>query len=367
MKKRIILISLIVLCILSSCSQTPDNIQGNNHNVDLNSENNKVSVKHILDDFDEAFETKYSKFSLPEKSKVIINQPEKVCDLQLDFLNKKKSLEWMSQKLSDLQTAFEHKIDGEIVVDETIVQIGSDNENVSVSGYSEPYSLWNFNSDVISYVNQNVVETEVVYIDRIPEKNIDGGLKSAMNKAINYAQNVKNVMKDELDVKLATGYILHGSDDLSYEIDLQKTYKGIGIMNLPPAYVNDYTTKEGTEILTTYFETYIEFDSSLNPLFYNSCDCFTIKSEKDLHKIISLKGACDILEKELGNNLNLQFDDMELMYEPQEYISSENDTIEKHIQCVPKWFFMIDYSEGIQHMLKYISVDCVTGKIEVVL
>ena len=356
-----------IIIMLSSCSQTPDNIQGNNHNVDLNSENNKVSVEHILDDFDEAFETKYTKFSLPEKSQVIINQPKKICDLQLDFLNKEKNLEWMSQKLSDLQTAFEHKIDGEIAVNETIVQIGGDNENVSVSGCSEPYSLWNFNSDVISYVNQNVVETEIVYIDRIPEKNIDCGLKSAMDKAINYAQNVKNVMKDELDVKLATGYILHGSDDLSYEIDLQKAYKGIGIMNLPPAYVNDYTIKEGTDLLTTYFETYIEFDSSLNPLFYNSCDCFTIKSEEELHKIISLKGACDILEKELGNNLNLQFDDIELMYEPRGYVPLENGTIEKHIQCVPKWFFMIDYSEGIQHMLKFISVDCVTGEIEVVL
>lgn len=48
MKKQLIIIYLISIC-LSSCSQTPDNIQGNNHNVDLNLENNKVSVEHIFE------------------------------------------------------------------------------------------------------------------------------------------------------------------------------------------------------------------------------------------------------------------------------------------------------------------------------
>ena len=49
MKKRIIPISLIVLCILSSCSQTPDNIQGNNHKTGSDNKYSYVSVKHILE------------------------------------------------------------------------------------------------------------------------------------------------------------------------------------------------------------------------------------------------------------------------------------------------------------------------------
>ena len=106
MKKRIIPIPLIVMCLLTSCSQTSDNIQGNNHNVDLNSENNKVSVEHILDDFDEAFETKYTKFSLPEKSQVIINQPEEVCDLELKYVNADKSMDWLKERVYKLADIF---------------------------------------------------------------------------------------------------------------------------------------------------------------------------------------------------------------------------------------------------------------------
>ena len=82
MKKRFLFIILIAICLLSSCAQTPDNIEGANHNIDLKSAN-KVSVEHIFDDFDEAFEAKYTKFKLPDKSSVIINQPEGVYDLEL--------------------------------------------------------------------------------------------------------------------------------------------------------------------------------------------------------------------------------------------------------------------------------------------
>ena len=70
--KRAVIILLIVSCLLSSCAQTPDNIEGANHNIDLNT-TNKVTVDHILDDFDEAFKTEYSKFKLPKKSSVIRN------------------------------------------------------------------------------------------------------------------------------------------------------------------------------------------------------------------------------------------------------------------------------------------------------
>ncbi|MDE6149157.1 MAG: hypothetical protein K2F81_03555, partial [Ruminococcus sp.] len=94
MKKQFISVTLITICLLSSCAQTPDNIEGANHKVDFNSAN-KVSVEHILDDFDEAFETEYSKFKLPDKSSVIINQPEEVCDLELKYVNSEKSMEWL--------------------------------------------------------------------------------------------------------------------------------------------------------------------------------------------------------------------------------------------------------------------------------
>ena len=79
--------------------------KGNNYNTDLNL-NDKVPVEHILDDFDEAFETEYSKFKLPKKSSVIINQPEGVYDLELKYVNSEKSLEWLKEKVFKLAEIF---------------------------------------------------------------------------------------------------------------------------------------------------------------------------------------------------------------------------------------------------------------------
>ena len=97
------------MCLLTSCSQTPDNIQGNNHNVDLNSENNKVSVEHILDDFDEAFETEYSKFKLPSKDLVHIEPPDKVYNLILEYKNKGKNVKWAESKANQISKVFCNK------------------------------------------------------------------------------------------------------------------------------------------------------------------------------------------------------------------------------------------------------------------
>ena len=106
MKKRIISISMLALCLLTSCSQTPDSIQSNNHKTGSDNKYSYVSVEHILDDFDKAFETKYTKFSLPEKSKVIINQPEEVCDLELKYVNADKSMDWLKEKVYKLADIF---------------------------------------------------------------------------------------------------------------------------------------------------------------------------------------------------------------------------------------------------------------------
>ncbi|MDE6150130.1 MAG: hypothetical protein K2F81_08590, partial [Ruminococcus sp.] len=90
MRKLFISVLLIICSFLSSCAQTPDSIQSNNHKTSLDNKHSYVSVEHILDDFDEAFETEYTKFKLPDKSMVIINKPEEVCDLELKYVNSEK-------------------------------------------------------------------------------------------------------------------------------------------------------------------------------------------------------------------------------------------------------------------------------------
>ena len=157
MKKQLIIIYLISIC-LSSCSQTPDNIQGNNHNVDLNSENDKVSVEHILNDFDEAFETKYTKFSLPEKSKVIINQPEEVCNLELKYVNADKSMDWLKERVYKLADIFNVQNYGDLKnVGDVGYVLENNKERVRADVFSEPYYCSN---DAAFIDEMNLVKIE---------------------------------------------------------------------------------------------------------------------------------------------------------------------------------------------------------------
>ena len=166
MKKQIIITSIIAVVVLSSCAQTPDSIQGNNYNTDLNL-NDKVPVEHILDDFDEAFKTEYTKFKLPDKSSVIINQPEGVYDLELKYVNSEKSLEWLKEKVFKLAEIFNVENNGNA---ENIGNIGycleNDKGKVRADVFSEPYYC---TKDNMEWDLMNV--TQVEYIDRInPEK-----------------------------------------------------------------------------------------------------------------------------------------------------------------------------------------------------
>ena len=90
---------------------------------------------------------------------------------------------------------------------------------------------------------------------------------------------------------------------------------------------------------------------------------------------IAFKSTCDILESELAENTNFEFDDVKLWYEPRGAIIDLSDssvsTYDAHdgnktIKCTPKWYFISDESsEAELHMINYITVDCVTGEIEV--
>ena len=222
MKKRIIPISLIVLCILSSCSKTPDNIQGNNHNVDLNSENSKVSVEHILDDFDEAFETKYSKFKLPDKSSVIINQPEEICDLQLKFVNSEKDMNWLKEKVYKLTETFNVKSYADLEnIGKTAYILANENEQVRVDMFSEPY--YYFSKDEIS-LNDMTLE-KIEYIDRIKEKNLNKKYNEIIDKSVDCANKINKEFGGTLtNIPLCTFEIIKEKNfmNLTYNLHIKE-------------------------------------------------------------------------------------------------------------------------------------------------
>ena len=363
MKKRIISISLIVLCILTSCSKTPNNIQGNNHNVDLDSENNKVSVKHILDDFDEAFETKYTKFSLPEKSKVIINQPEEVCDLELKYVNADKSMDWLKERVYKLADIF-NVTNGNMNTNTFWCNIETNKEEVSMGIFSEPYYC---TKEFIDWDNMDI--TKLDYINRTNLNELDKEYKNVIDKSIKLSNEVNSIMGGSLTNNPTEFYIKNYKNEKYYDVYLQPSYKGVGIQNVSPTYGNSGIFEGDNALMTMSMN--IMYDSNLNLIAYISCNNYIPVKDEAIEKIISLKGACDILESQLAENMTLEFDDVKLWYEPRGTIldatSEDGFDGSKTTRCTPKWFFISDNDDdsNLHHAINYVTVDCVTGEIEV--
>ena len=363
MKKRIIPIPLIAMLISSSCSQTPDNIQGNNHNVDLDSENNKVSVEHILDDFDEAFETEYTKFKLPDKSSVIINQPEEVCNLELKYVNADKSMDWLKDKNFKLANIF-NVTNGNMNTNTFWCNIETDKEEVSMGIFSEPYYC---TKKSIDWDNMNI--TEWKYINRINLNKLDKEYKDIVDKSVKLTNEVNKIMDGSLTNNPTEFYIKNYNDEKYYDVYLQPSYNGIGIQYISPTYGN-LDIFEGNNALMT-MSMNIMYDSNLNLVAYISCNNYTPIKDEAIEKIISFKGACDILEEELASNVSMEFDDVKLWYEPRGTIldatSEDGFDGSKTTKCTPKWFFISDNDEdsNLHHAINYVTVDCVTGEIEV--
>ena len=367
MKKRIIPIPLIAMCLLSSCSKTPDNIQGNNHNVDLNSENDKVSVEHILDDFDEAFETKYTKFSLPEKSKVIINQPEEVCNLELKYVNADKNTKWMKEKLTELANFFDipNKAQIENVNNENsrFIMETSD-KSVDIILFSNPSYHLKYDLNLT-----DLILKKSKYIDRMNSKDREE-YKTIIDKSVKLANEINNLMDGRLENNPTDLYIQDYNGQKFYELDLQQSYKGLAIQCISPKHPKDGMLLGDNAIMAMSMYSHLLYDSNLNLYFFNGCNNYIPIKEEQIENIISFKSACGILETELAENMTLEFDDVKLWYEPRgtilDAISEDGFDGTKTIKCTPKWFFVMDEEDGGWHGISYITVDCSTGEVEVV-
>ena len=366
MKKQLFSVSVIAICLLSSCAQTPENIEGANHNIDLKS-TNKVSVEHILDDFDEAFKTEYTKFKLPDKSSVIINQPEGVYDLELKYVNSEKSLEWLKEKVYKLTETFNVKSYGNLEsIGKTAYILANENEQVRVDMFSEPY--YYFSKDEIS-LNDMTLE-KIEYVDRIKEENLNKKYNKIIDKSVDCANKINKEFGGALTNIPFDLYIRNYIGEEFYELSLQPVYKGVGIQCITPTYNNENIENDNI-IISDLFDMRLLYNTNLKLYLYVSCNNYTSSMSKPIDKIISFKGACDILEEELAPNVSMEFDDVKLWYEPRGTIldATTEDGFDgsKTTKCTPKWFFISDNEEdsGLYHAINYVTVDCVTGEIEV--
>ncbi len=369
MKKKELMPAFFAALLLSACQNTPDNIKSNKHSANIDSSEVYVASDHIYDSFDAAYETDYTKFKLPDKTAVSICDPEGVYEIELSYVNGNIDTDWMSSKIDEFQDALGFSIAGKIEKTDDITVLEDNANKIKIERYSRPYFCWEASESGVNTTNIEADNVQLFYLNRPTIEPVESDLSNAADKAKTLADKISGVLGDELDNTISDGYVLKSENDVGYEIEIQKSYKGIGIQNVISTYSDESLFVKGDTLMSYSMQTYVDFDSSFDPQYYIGCDAFKIARSKKIDKMISFKGACDLLEENLADKIDIQFDDIVLMYEPR---GTEVDMDElneaENIICTPKWYFIIDDKQptGL-HAINYVTVDCVTGEIYVLI
>ena len=344
--KNIFCISgLFVTMILSSCSTYKNSNEG------IETEQ-YVPCSQILDDIDQAYNTNYTKFTLPDKSMLHITQPLGVYELELEAINRADDKEWEKQKSLEIKKVFEVPPGtSEDVIDACAVVSGAYyiNEN------RIPNSLTSLNPSA-DY------ETDIVTVSPSSIPLFDEKAKETISKSENYAHKAKEVFDDNLDTKVYDVYVNNNGTQKSYGVEMQKSYKGVGLLHMHPLHHTPDQLKENNHL--HILQTYSDFDDNADIVFYAAPPSYKAIKTDELEKVLSFKGACDILENELAPNSAYVFDDVVLMYEP--YMDETKGDL-ANLNCYAKWFFIMYSEQSGQHMIQYFSVDCKDGTVTAVL
>lgn len=374
---------MLTAIMISGCAQMPQSVKDNALKTGKTAET-MVAPEHILDGFDKVFEQKYSKFTLPDKNTVHIEQPEGAYNLVLEYTNKDKSIKWAEEKSAQILNTFNKDKNVKIInKDDYVFDFGE--WSIDLFGNIK-YSLFgDENYDVNDYFCDMATDVEGVYINRIDNIKdaafkMDNGKFNIEKAAANCKEmsdkidkitgnNLKNKVKNAFAFKTQT-------DNIAYEINIQKFYKNVGFLDINTRFnplgldplSDDYFIHDLKDTFT------LASDDNIISMF-SSFDSYNIIESEELKKVYSLQGAVNKLENELANNIQLEFDDIEFMYfniSQVQDLSDENvqpyDALDgsKVTKCNPAWFFVIDLDEirdADLHPRGYVMVDAVTGKI----
>ena len=256
---------------------------------------------------------------------------------------------------------------GKIETVEDQAQLQDEHNKLKITRFAQPYCCWEASENGVNTADADADNMELFYLDRPTSENADSGLLSAADKAKTLADTFSNVLGEELDNVVSDGYIITTDSGVGYEIEIQKAYKGIGIQNVFSTNADDTLFVKGNALMTYSMQTYTDLDANFGPEYYIGCNAFKVAKAEKIDKMLSFKGACDLLEENLADKIDIQFDDVKLMYEPRGE-STEVDESADNIRCTPKWYFIIDDKQptGL-HAINYVTVDCVTGEIYVLI
>lgn len=360
---KIIIMLLVAASLLCSCDTSDDTGLGETMGLSSNEieKYEYVSPSDIRESFDTAFDSEYSKFTLPPKSSVQISQPEDVYMLELKYINEEADVEWYKSVAESIPESFGIFGEYEIIAEESQVSVIGNGITTDVYANSKVYTIWNCN-DTLG--NPNVFDSsEYIYINRLEDSKLPSGLNSGTELLDSLSQKVCELTNDSEDAAKCYSAIYYKYEDKGwYRIDLQKSYEGVAIRNLVSG-IGDGKSDSDNIVLATVFNSYAIIHEDGTPIVLSISPSFEAVSAQPIEKMLSLKGACDLLEDKLAPELELKINDIELMYEPRGYQPDGTEKSTMNVSCTPKWYFILDRPTDSGYLMEYISVDCVTGEI----
>ena len=356
MKNRKLIAVLAAVMIFTACSDVPDTATVTSSSPDTlmvsSADSLMVESEKAYADMDAAYSAGLKKVGLPDRETVDATAPEGVYELELEIINRSADENWMTEKTKELAPIF-----------------GSEEEiskmKIKTAKLSAAYMINSAikGSAVTPLCSEEITSCEITPLNKKTSGAIDEKSKQAISITEGYNRQAKAILGDQLESIIHEADCYQGNNGTGYGVHIEKAYKNVPILPYTALNPNLEVLDESNELCP--LDGYCFFDRQLNTVLYHPDSSYkAVKAEK-IDKIISFKGACELLEENLGNAAHYDFDKVALMYDPRVDRTSGEDF--PNIRCRPKWYF-ITFSEDFfsNAMQTCFTVDGLDGTIEVI-
>ena len=356
MKKHRMILAVMAAALLASCSDSPADTSNANGSVNTlsvaNAESLLVESSKAYSDIDAAYSAEYKKVGLPDKETLTAETPEGVFDLELEIINKNCDEEWKTKKGTELEPIFGN-------TDE----IGS--MKIKTAKLSAAYMINNsLKAEAVTPLNSDLIKSdEIITLNKKTLTSLDEKMKKAMSTAEEYNEKSKEILGDELDSIVYEANKYNGDDGEGYGVQIEKAYKNVPVLPYTAQHPIESYLDESNELYP--LQGYCYFNNDVKAVLYHPENSYKAVKADRLEKIISFKGACDLLEENLGDAAHYNFEKVVLMYEPRADCSGGVDF--PNIKCRPKWYFITFSEDFYANCMNCFTVDCIDGTIDAAL
>lgn len=311
MKKVCVTALLSLGLLLTSCTQAPESVKSNNHETENVSKAGMVSAENVWNDLDDAYNAGYTKFKLPEKSLIKQEKFDEIYSAKVTYTNVEDDENWYLERIPKFEEAMGATVSGE---PEKKGKCCYDHNDENYTVLLTRYGCGNITFNKLYEMTQMSDLVKSCIINR-NEDILDDDETNAVKQAEELSQKTNKVFDNEFDsVPVFLDESIKNSNT-HIQVFLQSYYNGVGIYPASVIYGDDDYMSDSNGRRIMWIKHYADFNNGKLENFNSGHSYKTIDKTK-LDNVVSFKSACDILENELSSNMNIEFDDVKLWYEP---------------------------------------------------